>query len=142
MKLRGLSYKSIFFYSATVSGDTFYCAKSFTVVREEGPAEGLFDKDPAHPPPEIQNSTAPPSAPGDPIEAGVFNTFNWTEDISLVRNQGLEVDDEVVPAPDNVPLVNTPVADTLFEGQTWGWYGIDFRAVVSQNHNEPSFKNF
>ena len=69
---------------------------------EEGPAEGLFDKEPDPPPPEIQNSTTPPSSPGDPIEAGVFNTFIWAEEISLVRNQGLEVDDEMEPSPDNV----------------------------------------
>ena len=44
-------------------------------------------------------------------------------------------------APNNVPLLDTPDDDTLFEGQTWGWYGIDFRAVVEHNHNDPSFKN-
>ena len=36
----------------------------------------------------------------------------------------------------NVPSVETPSADTLFEGQTWGWDGIDRRAVVAQNQNE------
>ena len=46
-------------------------------------------------PPEIQNSTAPPSAPGDPIEAGVFNAPNLPEDISLVGNQGLEGNGEM-----------------------------------------------
>ena len=45
-------------------------------------------------------------------------------------------------SPENVPLVDTPDADTLFEGKTWGWDGIDCRAVVAQNQNEPSFKNF
>ena len=45
------------------------------------------------------------------------------------------------PAPENVPLVKTCAAGTLFEGHTWGWDGIDFRDVVSQNQNEPSFKN-
>ena len=44
-------------------------------------------------PPEIQNLTAPSSAPGDPIEAGIFNASNWAEEISLVRNQGREVHD-------------------------------------------------
>ena len=53
--------------------------------------------------------TAPPSAPGDPIEAGVFNTSYRAEDISLVRNQGLEVDDDMELAPDNVPLDETHV---------------------------------
>ena len=47
------------------------------VGREEGTAEGLSDKDTAPPTPEIQNLTAPPSAPGNPIEAGVFNVSNW-----------------------------------------------------------------
>ena len=93
--LRGLSYEAIFFSSATVPGETFHCAKRFAVIQEEGPAEGLFEKDPAPPQLYIQNLTAPPSAPGDPIEDGVFNAFNWAEDISLFRNQGLEVDDDM-----------------------------------------------
>ena len=84
---------------------------------------------------------APPSSSGDPIEAGIFNTYNKEEDISLVRNQGLEVDDDMEPTPENVPLVNTTAADTLFEGHTWGWDGIYRRDVVAQNQNEPSFKN-
>ena len=113
----GLSYKSGFFYSATVPGETFHCAKRFAVVREEGTAEGLFDKDPDPPPPEIHNSTAPPSAPGDHIDAGVFNASTWAEDISLVRNLVLEVDDNMEPANNNVTLVETPSSDTLFEGQ-------------------------
>ena len=51
----------------------------FAVVWEVGPAEGLFEKYPAPPPSEIQNLTAPPSAPGDPIEYGVFNASNRAE---------------------------------------------------------------
>ena len=39
----------------------------------------------------------------------------------------------------NFPLVDTPVDDTLFEGQTWGWDSIDRRAVVVHNQNDPSF---
>ena len=116
---RGLSYESVFFSSATVPGETFHCAKRFAVVWEEGPYEGLFDKDTDPPPPEIQNSTTPPSSPGDPIEAGIFSTSNWAEDIALVRNQGLEIDDSMEPSPENSPSVDTPDSDTLFEGQTW-----------------------
>ena len=111
------------------------------VVRKEGPAEGLFGKETAPPPSEIKNSTAPPSAPGNLIEAVVSNTSNWAEDIDLVRNKGLEVDDGTGAAPDNVPLVETNAADTLFERHKWGWDGIDCRAMVAQNQNEPSFKN-
>ena len=75
--------------------------------------------------------TAPPSSPGDPIEAGVFNASNWAEDIYLFSNQGLEVDDDMEPSPENFPLVDTSAAGTLFEGQIWGWDVIDGRAVVA-----------
>ena len=113
----------------------------FAVVREEGPSEGLFDKEPAYLPPDIHNQTTPPSSPGKPIEAGVLNAYIQAEEIYLVRNQGLEVDDDIAPPPNNVPSVNNPAADTLFEGQTWGWDGIDCSAMAAHNHNDPSFKN-
>ena len=92
---RGLSYKAVLFYSTTVPGETFHCANMFAVVWEGGEAEGLVGKEPSPPPPDIQNFTAPPSVPGDPVEAGVFNASNQAEDIALVSNQGLEVDYEM-----------------------------------------------
>ena len=64
---RELSYESFFFSSATVPGETFHCAKRSVVVWEEGPDEGLIDKEPAPPLPEIHNSAAPPFATGEPI---------------------------------------------------------------------------
>ena len=73
---RGLSYEAVLFSSATIPGENFNFPQRFAVVREEGPMEGLFDKDPSPPPPEIHNSTTPPSDPGDPIEAGIFNASN------------------------------------------------------------------
>ena len=104
----------------TIPGETFHCAKSFAVIREEGTDKGLFDKELGPPPSEIKNSTAPPSSPGEPIEAGVLNAFNQAEEIALVRNQGLEVDYDMETDPDNVSLVETNSADTLFEVQAWG----------------------
>ena len=89
---RGLSYKAFFFSSVTNYGDTFHFAKRFMVVWEEWPDAGLFDKNPASPPPEIQDSTSPPSASGGSIEAGVFNTSNWGKYIDLVSNWVHEVD--------------------------------------------------
>ena len=115
-------------------------AKRFTVVREDGPSKGLFDKELDPPPPETQNSTAPTYSPGDPIEAGVFNTSNWSEDIYLVRNKVTKVDYYMKPAPKNVNLVQTTADNTLFEGHTWGWDGTNRCAVVAQNYNIPSFK--
>ena len=89
-----LSYEAVFLSYETVPGETFHCAKRFAVVREEGPDAGLFEKEPDPPPPDIHRLTAPPSAPGDPIEADIFNASNQVEGISLVRNQGLEVDND------------------------------------------------
>ena len=48
--------------------------------------KAFLDKYPVPPPPEIKNSTAPPSAPGDHIVAGVVNAYNRAEDIVLVNN--------------------------------------------------------
>ena len=56
-------------------------------------------------------------------------------------NQVLEIDYDMKSAPKNFPLGYNPDAETMFEVHTWGWDGIDLRAVVAQNHNEPSFKN-
>ena len=46
------------------------------------------------------------------------------------------------PALNNYPLVDTPAADTLFEGKKWGWDGTDLWAVVAHNQNEPFFKKY
>ena len=46
------------------------------------------------------------------------------------------------PSPENVTLVETPANDRLFEEQTWGWNGIDSRAIELQNQSEPFFKTF
>ena len=73
---RGLSYESVVFYSATAPGETFHYAKRFMIVQEEGPSEALFDKEPNPSPPGIHNLTAPLSAPGDPIEDGIFIDSN------------------------------------------------------------------
>ena len=58
----------------------------------------------------------------------------------------IEVDDNNKPAPENVPtLLNAPArvnGGDLFEGQEWGWDGIDCRAIVQGSmYNRPTFSN-
>ena len=48
-----LSYEALLISSAEILGKTFYCAKRFSVVREEGSSEGLLEKESPSPPPEI-----------------------------------------------------------------------------------------
>ena len=65
------------------------------------------------------------------------------EDIACVRAEGFEVDDNNDPAPKNVPgLFDVPPAVVdggLFEGQSWGWDGIDHRQTTGEGYDEPSF---
>ena len=105
---RGLSYVAVFFSSTIFPGEISHCPKRFVVIQEEGIYEGLFDKEPVTTPLEIHNSTAPPSAPGEPIEAGVFNASNWVEEMYFICDKGMKVDDDMEPAPKNVPLLDTP----------------------------------
>ena len=42
------------------------------------------------------------------------NSSNQVEYIALFRNQVLEMDNDMEPSPDNVPLLDTPDAETLF----------------------------
>ncbi len=113
-------------------------------IMKEGPANLIFDltRSSASSPDGSQGSTSQFSyADGEePIDESVFHpTGNQAEDIELVRNQGLEVDDDNQPAPENVP--EPPMTTNLYAGQTWGWDGIDQREVVINTKNDASFEN-
>ncbi len=67
---------------------------------------------------------------------------NCAEDILLVHNQGLEVDDNNEPAPENIPAAGEiPLTTNLQPGQSWGWDGIDEREVVVQTKKDASLEN-
>ena len=74
--------------------------------------------------PNLPPVIAPTQTNGDAI----FFAQNRAEDIACGRAEGFEVDDDNDPAPENVPgLFDVPpvVNGGLFEGQSWGWDGID-----------------
>ena len=118
IKLHDVAFRANLFSSLlqTFPWRPFIFPSGLWLSREKGAYKGLFDKEPVPPQLEIQNFTAPSSSPWDPIEAGDFNVFIRAEDISLFRNQVLEVDDDMEPSPDYVPWGETPSSDTLFEG--------------------------
>ena len=70
------------------------------------------------------------------IEATVFHAGNCAEDIALVRSQGLMVDDDRDPAPENVPLVDVFEVDNAC---SWGWDGICNRKITGATNIRPSF---
>ncbi len=54
------------------------------------------------------------------------------------------VDDDNEPAPQNVPADGAPPVngEALFEGQKWGWDGIDCQAILQGSmYNGPTFAN-
>ena len=144
---RGLTYDAIFFSSASIPDIELSSARRFVIVVEQGPDEGLWE--------EVANN---PSAPGNPpplpagaddddaptaIDDAIFNLRGTAEDIAIVRNQGFDVDDDNEPVPENVPTDDGPTVDDnngLYDGQSWGWDGIDRRAN-NGGYEVPSFSN-
>ena len=126
------SYSAIFFTTPTFPRIELQAAKKKVKVLQEG-RPGSYWGDVPNVPFEL-----PPALEADPVN-GSDNTFpddvffsrNNAEDIARVRAEGFEVDDDNDPAPENVPQGDAPpVTDAgLYEGQTWGWNGIDRRVT-------------
>ena len=51
------------------------------------------------------------------------------------------MDDDNDPAPENIPDGPPKINTGLYEGQPWGWDGVDRRVTAGENYNEPSFSN-
>ena len=132
MTRRGLTYESIFFSSASIPDIELSAARQFVIVHEQGADEGLSE--------EVANNPAPGNPPvpdGDPdhvaitIDDAIFNLRRTAKDIVMVRNQGFDVDDDNEPVPENIPTGDAPPVNNnngLYDGQSWGWDGIDCRA--------------
>ncbi len=70
----------------------------------------------------------------------MFHAGNRNEDIDFIRNQGLAVDDYNEPAPENVPQEQVTFSH-LFDGQRWGFDGIDCRAATVPIDMAPCFQS-
>ena len=100
-----------------------------------------------HVPVAVVVPTAPTLPPAEAthniIDDDIYFAQNRAEDIARVRNEGFEVDDDNDPAPENIPAPAEapPVVNEggLYEGQTWGWDGIDHRQMAGGGYDEPSF---
>ena len=64
---------------------------------------------------------------GTELDADIFHALNQIEDIAMVQAQGLMVDDDNDPAPENVPEPSAPLPDITEE--PWGWNGQDHRKI-------------
>ena len=88
-------------------------------VETEGPEEHIFDREDNAP----TDVPAPVANRGTVVESkmnipcSIFHARNCPEDVSAVRNQGLTVDCDDEPAPENVPL---PASNKPDDVQWWG----------------------
>ncbi|MBM4179814.1 MAG: hypothetical protein FJ211_10875, partial [Ignavibacteria bacterium] len=142
---RGRStYPAVFFTTPTFPGLQLQAAKKKVKVLQEGNPGSYWGDVPNVPfelPPALQ---APVDGRDDNFDDDIFFARNNAEDIARVRAEGFEVDDDNDPAPENVPqLWDAPrLTDAgLYEGQRWGWNGIDRRVTEGGNYNGPSFAN-
>ncbi len=126
--------QNLFFFTLTsIPNEEVYCSRKFCNVLREGP-EDLFFEDEA-----INASNVGEEDDENEIEEVVFSSGNRMEDIEFVRNQGLLVDDDNDPAPENIPQQQVSFA-TLFDDQSWGCNRIHGRASSVPFNQEPSFQ--
>jgi hypothetical protein len=66
-----------------------------------------------------------------------------SEDIALAQSQGLDVDDDNEPAPENIPPAGAPIDSTSnLHGQTWGWGGTCHRKSAHHTDVSPQIKDY
>ena len=107
-----------------------YAVKRWVKVVTEGAAEHIFrDEDEENPTTDNPNEK---EAEGAVIDDNVFRAGGHAEDIALVRAQGLDVDDDNLPAPENIPIQTTSnTTDDSHQETGWGWTGIDHRKQLN-----------
>ncbi len=60
----------------------------------------------------------------------------------MMKSQGLEVDNDNEPAPENIPATGEiPLTMNLYPGQSWGWDENNQRGVVIQTKKDVSCEN-
>ena len=98
----------------------FYCVVRWCRVEAEGAEEHFFPTTQA---PAPLNAEAREAEEDVEQELGddTLHLGNRAEDIAVVRGQGLMVDDDNDPAPENVP--EEPAVQGIGEEQSWGWDG-------------------
>jgi hypothetical protein len=129
----------------TLGDSVVYCAEQYEKVKVEGEPDGFFDKKVDLP---INIANAPTFSVNDidkPIDTSVIDKMGWStrsEDIALAQSQGLDVDDDNEPAPENIPAAGTRVDSTTYlQGQEWGWNGTCYRKTKHHLDVNPQILN-
>ena len=116
-------------------GTEVYCVKRWARVINEGGEEHLFDIEVKSRETVVRDGGANESTP---VDFDVTNVGNRFEDIALVRAQGLHVDDDNEPAPENVPTPNQMQVDNAGK---WGWDGTCRRRLLGGVNTRATLNN-
>ena len=111
-----------------------YCIKKWLKIETEGAQSMLFEE--STPVAEVipEKRVEGPTVDDDLIANEILKCGNQSDDIAFVRAQGLNVDDDNEPAPENIPVVGE---STALVGQTWGWNGADHRKLFGAINHSP-----
>lgn len=107
----GKTFPAIFFVYHSMEGEELYAARRFVVVTREG-EPSLFFADPVAklPPEEVAEINQNlPDEEARILNESIFKAQNLKEDIAFACAQGLYVDNDNKPAPENVPVVKDAV---------------------------------
>ena len=127
----------IVFRHETFAEMEIYCVRRWVKIINEGAAEHYFEEDNN----QQQNAGGPvdvnePDLENEQVlDEHIFNARNNAEDIALVLNQGLNVDCDNEPAPENVPEAGQQQNE---HQQQWGWDGTCNRATTAAQNHRPS----
>jgi hypothetical protein len=139
----GHTFEAIFFKHRDFDG-LVHAAHCYVRVNIEGDPSNFWGTTPS---PHLSHGKAPVASKDDG-EEGVLEDFppldgNLAEDMANFRNQGFNVNNDREPAPKNIPTeTETTNQDSgLKEGQSWGWDGIDRRAMVKPEKEGHTFKH-
>ena len=111
-----------------------YCVERYCKVLKEGPTGQFFALD---------NADLAPTIAEEEPETGLIETpttipgGNVNDDIVRIRMQGLEVDDDNDPAPENIPTATNIPSDSPFTGWTGSTNGFDNRRSNNHKYKGP-----
>ena len=115
-----------------------YCVVRFCKVLKEGSSEDVFPLAAVALP--ADQFAQCPQGEEERVElpAGHEHFRGTSEDIAIMRGLGFDVDDDNMPAPENVPTPNEREATAeLYEGQSWGWDGFCERRSNGFTNSNP-----
>ena len=108
----------VIFFHDDFNTAVVYCVKQWSKITNEGSEENLFERN------QIVSDIEGAGADAEysvPIDSTTVRSGNHSDDIVMVKKQGLMVDDDNDPAPENIPDVTTTRSSTT--NGKWGWNG-------------------